>query len=248
MLGRLPYRDADLIVTLLTREFGKVSALARGARRSKRRFGARLALFTVGDAELRKGRGDLWTLSSYDVTRDFTKSAVDIAVMAHGSYGLELVRELSAAEQPDPEIFDLVVELFEVLSDRGASPSVLRVFELRLLRLVGLAPSLDRCVGCGTTEDLGDPGTTLDGIRGGVACPACRVEGGASKPLSAEALALLHAARDAGALVDAPADGGPGAAEARNAVLAMLLAQIGKPLRSVEFIAKMSASPGSVAD
>jgi DNA repair protein RecO (recombination protein O) len=244
LLRSIPYRDADLVVTLFTREHGKVSAMARGARRSNRRFGARLALFTVGSAKLTSRRGELWTLAGYDVTADFTGIAADIAAMAHASYGIELVRELTAAEQPDEAVLDLAIELFHTLAARGASPSVLRAFELRLLEHVGLQPQLDACIGCGqggeTTADLGDPGTVLDGVRGGVACPACAISGVAVKPLSAAALELLRAARAAERLVDAPADGGDGAAEARDAMLAMLLAHIGKPLRSVEFIVKMS--------
>jgi DNA repair protein RecO (recombination protein O) len=242
VLRSVPYRDADLVLTLFTRDFGKVSALARGARRSTKRFGARLALFTVGQAELRSRRGsELWTLSSYRVVGDFTRIASDIGAVAHGSYGIELARELTAAEQPDAAILELLIELFGTLLSRGPSPSVLRAFEQRLLTEVGIAPQLDRCIGCGEADTLDEEGTVLDGVRGGVECPACVTGGNAVKPLPAPARALLLAARDAPSLAEAPPDGGPGAAQARDAVLAMLLAQIGKPLRSVEFIAKMSA-------
>ncbi|RMH42433.1 MAG: DNA repair protein RecO [Deltaproteobacteria bacterium] len=240
LLRAVPYRDADLIVTLLSRDLGKLSALARGARRSSRRFGARLALFTVGRAELRARRGELWTLASYDVVRDFTGLGGDVAAVAHGSYGLELVRELTAFEQAEPAIFDLVVELFEALAARGASPSVLRAFELRLLELVGLAPELDACIACGDAAALAAAGTVLDGLRGGAVCAACHA-GASAKPLPPDALAALRAARATTRLVDAPADGGAGAAAARDALVAMVLAHVGKPLRSLEFIAKMSA-------
>ncbi len=247
VLRSVPYRDADLVVTLLTRDHGKVSAMARGARRSRRRFGAALALFVLGRAELRRSRGsELWTLASFDALQDYSRIGADLAAMAHASYGVEIARELLAAEQPDPEVLDLLVELFSVLADRGASPMMLRAFELRLLTYVGLGPSLERCVSCGSeaTEDIDARGVVLDGARGGVMCEACAIEGKASKPLSAAARALLVAAAGAPDLASAHAgeQGTRAAAEARDAMLAMLLAHIGKPLRSVEFIAKMSGA------
>jgi DNA repair protein RecO (recombination protein O) len=119
---------------------------------------------------------------------------------------------------------------------------VLRTFELRLLAHLGLQPELDVCVACGA--EVGEPGTALDGVRGGAVCPACAAPGPGVVAVSREALALLRTARDAPGLAQAPPDGGPGAADARDAMLAMLLAHIGKPLKSVEFIAKMSRSPG----
>ena len=249
LLRSVPYQEADLVVTLYTRDRGKLSAMARGARGSKRRFGAGLALFVLARAELRPARsGDLWTLTSFDVVRDFRAVAGDIAAMAHASYGVELVRELAAPEQPDVGVLDLLVELFETLFAVGASPIVLRAFELRLLAAVGLAPALDRCIGCGTdaSAELDAPGASLDGVRGGVACHACAAPGAtAVMPLSAPARAVLLAARSAASLVEAhrgAAESRDGAVEARDAMLATLLAHIGKPLRSVEFIVKMSGA------
>jgi DNA repair protein RecO (recombination protein O) len=250
VLRSVAFRDADRIVTLFTRDHGKLSALARGARSSKRRFGAGLGLFVVGRAELREGRGELWTLASFDVVREFTRVAADVAAMAHASYATELVRELTAAEQADAAVFDLLVELYGLLVERGPAPAVLRAFELALLAAVGLAPALDRCVACGdeSDESLDAAGAVLDPSRGGLVCAACAASaaGPAVKPLPAPARALLLAAERAGSLAAAhpgAATVGDGAAlAARDAMLAMLLAQIGKPLRSLEFISKMTAA------
>jgi DNA repair protein RecO (recombination protein O) len=242
VLRAVPFREADLVVTLFTRDRGKISGLARAARRSQRRFSGGLPLFTVGRAELRERRGgELWTLSSFQVLRDFTGLARDLAATAHASYGLELVRELTAAEQEDPAILDLLSELLETLTARGASPSVLRAFELRLLAEVGVAPQISRCVNCGSCE-LDQPGTVLDSVRGGCVCVACAVPGRAVKPLPPAARQLLLAAQTAGQLIDAPPDGALGADAARDALLATVLCHVGKPLRSVEFIAKVSGA------
>lgn len=244
VLRGVPYRDADLVVTLYTRERGKVSALARAARKSQRRFGGGLALFNVGVAELREGRSELWTLASFRIERDFSGIARDLAATAHGSYGAELVRELTVAEQADADVLELLVQLYAELAGQGAAPSVLRAFELRLLDTIGLAPVLDRCVGCNADgARLDEPGTVLDGPRGGVMCPACAHPGGGVRPLSADARQLLAAAQGVPTLGAARELAGvPGATDARDAMLGVLLAHVGKPLKSVEFIAKMTGA------
>lgn len=257
VLRTTPYREADLVVTVYSRERGKLTAMARSARRSRKRFGAALGLLTVSTMTLVRGRGEMWTLQAADVADSFLPLAGDLAAFTHASYALELVRELTAAEQPDPELFDLVVELMHALGQRGASAGMLRAFELRLLDLCGLAPVLDRCVGCDRTE-LAGPDPLFDPVRGGVVCADCvaaaRLESldspgrhpgaGRPRPLSAAARTILVRAQGAPALVVAGEQDTPGAAarEARDAMLALILAHIGKPLRSLEFLSKLSGA------
>jgi len=244
VVRRVPYRDADLIVDLFTRERGKVTAVARGARSSRRRFAGGLGLFALGIADLRRSpRAELFTLQAFEVSRSFPIAA-DLAAVAHGSYGTELVRELSPPEQPEPAVFELLVELYESLAAAGAEPRALRAFELRLLDYLGVAPVLSRCVGCGG-EANGDD-CVLDAARGGVLCPGCGrgASGAAVRALSGAALGLLVAAACAPSLAaarDLPAVPSRDAARAREAMLALLHAHLGKPLRSVQFIAKVTA-------
>ncbi len=246
VLRAIPYRDADLVLTLYTAEFGKVSALARSARRSRKRFGAAIQLFTLSDAELRRGRGDLWTLVSADTIQSFATLAGNMVGLAHASYGTELVLELTAAEQPDPDILALLTELYQVTLELGAAPAVLRAFELALLDRIGLAPVLDRCAGCGSDHQQARRGMLLDATRGGVVCASCgsRSTAAGVRPLSGPALDVLVAAQQAADLRSAhPGERAPadGAAEARDAMLALILGHVGKALRTVEFIAKLSA-------
>jgi DNA repair protein RecO (recombination protein O) len=240
------YGEADLIVTLFTRERGKLSALARGARGSKRRFAGALGTMVVSRVELKQRvASDLWVLASATPVEVFHAVAADVVALAHAGWGTELVRELSAAEQPDAQVFDLLVELYRLLGERGPSVSALRAFELTLLDHAGLMPVLDRCVACGTEDGaLLDHGAVMDPARGGVACRNCapRATGAGIRPLSGEGRAVLLAAQGAPSLTAAH-DGGtppPAAREARDALLAVLLAHIGKPMRSLEFLHKLS--------
>lgn len=268
LLRRVDYGEADVIVTLLSREAGKISALARAARKSRRRFGGALQLATVSRIEVtRRPRSELWTMSSAKPVRSFPSIATDVAAFAHVSYGVELVRELSPAEVADPDVFDLAVELFETLDACGAVPFVLRSFEMRLLAACGLAPVLSQCARCGAGSLRGtshaDPslgetperpgalerGAIYDPDRGGVVCADCAAasRGLGVKPISQAAREHLAAAARAPSLRDA-ASNPPveGAASARDIALATIHRHIGKTLKSVEFIAKMAAGPRPV--
>lgn len=246
VLRSVAYGDADLIVTLYTRVHGRLSAMARGARKSKRRFSGALGLFTISSAQLRgRAGGELWTLQGAEPVRSFASLAHDMGAFAHASYGTELVRELTAAEQPDEQILDLLVALYQVLEAHGPAAQVLRAFELRLLDIIGLAPVLDRCAGCGT-GDVDGRGMVLDLARGGVCCAGCAAlaRNAGVRPLSGAARRVLAEAQAVPSLEAARARAPEPeiAAEARDALLAIVLDHVGKPLRSLEFIAKVTGA------
>ena len=238
LLRRVAYGEADLIVTLLGFETGRVSALARGARKSVKRFGAALGLFGVGEAMLvDKPNVELSALERFDGARGFPALMTDVAKVAHGGYACELTRELIPPRQPEPEIFELLVTFFAALEAAPARAETLRIFELLLLDALGLRPQLEACVACGT-EELGAAGDVLDVRRGGVVCAHCHGHG---RPLVddvrralVDAQALdLHAA----AAFALPPSVNAGA---REALGASIVDHVGRPLKSLEFIAKLN--------
>ena len=254
VLRTVAYREADLIVTIYTRDRGRLSALARSARKSRKRFGACLGLFTVSRVDLTSRRSaELWTMASAQLVRTFGTLASDMACYAHASYGTELARELTPVEVPDERVFDLLIELYNELESRGASVTMLRAFELQMLELVGLAPVLDRCVGC-ERGDIDSRGTVLDPARGGVCCSSCAAfartvgvrplsSGARRVMLAAQSARTLAAARELGAGPEkSPAPTAAHLAEARDCLVSLILGHVGKPLRSLEFIAKVSGA------
>lgn len=243
VLRRTEYGESDLIVSLYCRSLGKVSALARSARKSRKRFGAGLGIFTLSEVSLQaKDKRELWTLLSAAPRRSYETLAVDLGCMAQASYGTELVRELTPAEQPEPDIFDLLAALFESLSQDGAKVGRLRVFELRLLAHLGLAPLFSSCVSCGS-QDF-DAGAILDPSRGGVLCRNCAPDarGFGVRTLDTETITYLTSAQECPRLRDGDAlEGSAVAVAARQAMLSLMYWHVGKPLKSVDFIAKLSA-------
>jgi DNA repair protein RecO (recombination protein O) len=238
------YGEADRIVTLFCQGAGKLSAIARGARKSTRRFGAALALFGTGEAKLTERPGsELATLESFDGARGFPHLTSDMVKVAHGGYACELVRELSPPRQPEPEVFALLIALLERLDAEPPRAERLRLFEMRLLDLVGLRPELSRCLVCGS-DALDGNGQAFEGRRGGVVCGACRLEGaGHGVALSGEARRALLQMQEA-PLESAMEPTLPPAVNAacRDALSALITDHLGRPLKSVEFIAKLSGA------
>src|SRR5512138_1821911 len=126
VLRTTPLRESDLLAVLYTDTHGRISAVARGARRSQRRFAGALSLLVLGRYQLgRQPRGELWGLESATIVREWTQLASDVVAVAHASYVGELVGGLLPAEAPEPQALDLVVALWDVLANGGPSPGAL---------------------------------------------------------------------------------------------------------------------------
>ena len=248
VLRTTPLRESDLLVTLYTDVHGKISAVARGARRSQRRFSGALSLLVLGRFQLGRSRGELFALESAEVVREWTKLSSDVVAVAHASYVAELVGAMLPPETPDPAALELVCALWDSLADAGPSPGALRAVEFALLDLAGHRPAIDRCAACGS-EDL-EVGAVFDPVRGGAICRACAgisrnpgvrpLEPGMRAYLSAiETFETLEAAR---AVDTDPQFSAADKHAARDVSIAMVTGLVGRPLRSLEYLAKLVAA------
>jgi DNA repair protein RecO (recombination protein O) len=247
VLRATPYRDSDLVVVLFTAGHGRITALARGARGSRKRFGGALGTLVLSRFAVRRpARGDMWSLDSADAIRDWISLGADLATFAHASYAIELLRELAPAEVPDPRLLALVIELLDNLARAGASPAALRAFELALLAEIGSAPVLEACAACGLADAIDAPGSIFDPGRGGIVCGRCAPSsrGAGVRHLGEAARRYLAAAAalDPAAAVALDADIDPAdRIAARDAILAMIGGLLGHRLQSIEFITKVSS-------
>lgn len=152
VLRVMDYGEADSIVTLLTETHGKVSALARGAKKSRKRFGAALGLFGVGEATLRERR-DLWLLEELHAQRGFLRLGQELGRFSHACYVCELCQQLCPPHEPEPQVFAQLHGFLDRLDQLPLTdkPAIapLRAFELKLLDAVGLGLSLRYCAACG---------------------------------------------------------------------------------------------------
>jgi DNA repair protein RecO (recombination protein O) len=192
--------EADRIVTLLTRRTGRVRAVAKGVRRTRSRFGARLEPFTHVDLLLYKGRS-LDVITQAETVRPFGELlAGDYPRYTTGTAMLETAERFTPVEkEPALRQFLLLVGGLRALGEQEHDPRlVLDAFLLRSLAVAGYAPALDECAVCGTRAPQADPDDPGDqeeaggrraapaGFRafsvsaGGLLCPSCRGPGAAS--------------------------------------------------------------------
>ncbi len=247
------FGESDRIVTLLTEQHGKVAALARGAKSSRRRFGAALGLFGCGEAMLRERR-DLWILEELHSHRGFMRLSQELCRFSHASYACELCLHLCPSQAPEPAVYRLLIDLLTrldalPLAERPAVET-LRSFELGILAAVGLELSLRTCATCGNDVPA-QPYVPFDVPRGGVHCPnTCfgaptptelglifaGLSGGLPDAVRTALIALAESPQKVPMLSFSPSVLGA----CRDVLLAVLRHHLGRDLRAVEFINKLN--------
>lgn len=167
--------EADRIVTVLTRRHGRVRAVAKGVRRTRSRFGARLEPATHIDVQLYEGRS-LDTVTQADIITPYGAAiAADYPRHTAAAAMLETAERLTVEErEPALRLFLLLVGGLRTLAAGEHGPSlVLDAYLLRALAVCGYGVALDGCAGCGAPG----PHRAMSLAAGGVVCPGCRPPG-----------------------------------------------------------------------
>src|SRR3989442_624153 len=150
VLRTVPYGESDLVVHLLVKSRGRVSAFARGARKSTRRFAGALEPFSVVEAMVSERHGaELWSLHEASLLEGYPGLRADLSRLAHAGYAAEIAHELTRAGEEADALYELLVGFLERLSTGPATSSRLRAFELGALEAAGLGPELSACARCG---------------------------------------------------------------------------------------------------
>jgi len=186
VLRSIRYGEADRILHLYTPGRGRVGAIAKGARRARSRFGARLEPFMHVHAGLHEGRSDLLTVTSVDTVAVYRALREHGAALDAAARACDAVARLFETAEPHPEVFWLLVNLLALLDGdvAHAQAGTGLAFRLKLLLAAGIVPQLAACAVCGETEHL----RGFSGAAGGVVCAACEA---GSFPLSEAAYGFL---------------------------------------------------------
>ena len=161
-----------------------MSALARGARKSQRRFGGALQPYVLMHAHFRPGRGELAHLERVSVDRSFHEILRSLEAIGAAGAALAVIRERVPDHEPEPAVFETAVWFLRALNEGAPAEEALLCLQIRVLALLGFAPTLDQCVHCAKTPAQGRA-ASFDAMRGGIVCRAC---GGGRLVLSAGAL------------------------------------------------------------
>ncbi len=189
VLRSIRYGEADRILHLYTPGDGRLAAIAKGVRRSRSRFGARLEPFFHVRAVLYEGRGELFTVTSVDTVAAHGALRDYAATLDAAARACDAVARLFETGDPHPEVFRLLANELALLSSDPAHgrPANGLAFRLKLLLAAGIVPQLGSCASCGEGDHL----RGFSAAAGGVVCGSCEA---AAFPLAAESYRFLVSA------------------------------------------------------
>ncbi|MEL7266193.1 MAG: DNA repair protein RecO [Planctomycetota bacterium] len=255
------WSETSFVIVALTRDLGKLSAVAKGARRPKSAFEGSLDLLSQCRVVVLQKSGDsLDILTEAKLQRRYRAAETSTDRLHAGYYVVETLRELTEANDPHPELFQLTVDTIERLdppslrrtspdamddsphpaksSHHPPVPDTVLFFELQMLRLLGHTPGLDQCVQCGGDLPAKRPSLLFAMDHGGLMCGTC--------PVASSRAVMLH--RDTietmqrwsmpdpdGTLLEAPL-AQPMRSQMRSAIGGYMLSLVGHGMRTLRYL------------
>jgi len=244
IMRHIDYGESDRIVTFFTPDHGRRKGFARGARKSRKRYGPGLELFAqVKIHWVPPKSGELLSLREVELVDLRTGLRNDLEAMALAGYGCELVEELIGDDPGHPETYSLLKSFLDHLAVSGNTPESRMLFELRLLNHVGYVPHLLHCSEC--DNDLPAEGVAFDAARGGSLCHDCATQG-VGKRLARMTLGslskILHSPEDNFADIHLSPQT---LQEGGTAIFNAVKIHLHRPLRSLSFLEQLRPGPGS---
>jgi DNA repair protein RecO (recombination protein O) len=247
------FGESDKIVTLLSRDYGKVTGIAKGAKRSRKRFVNTLEPFSLVNLRFQeRAQSSLVFIHACDWLQVFKHLTTGLEKIAMASYMVEITDELTREREESRAIFEHLKQGLVFLEEQGSSASYLTFFEMRLLTLSGYQPMLECCRRCGKKRP--EPGERFlvkdsDESReyvpqwcfsprdGGILCRSCHPFRKETLPLSLEALNALARLQEIGGwLPSSPGLSGLALKETRSILPRFIQFQINKELKSAPFL------------
>ena len=174
VLRTVEFSETSLVVTLLTKDFGQIAALAKGARRPKGPFEGSLDLLAVCRVVvIRKNSDALDLLTEAKLHKRFRGAQRSMQRLYAGYYIAEMLRLLTDQNDPHPEVYDLAIDALGQIDGDGPVASSLAYFDAQALRLLGHAPATQKCTEC-DADVVKTVRMVFAIIGGGVVCAKCR--------------------------------------------------------------------------
>lgn len=162
------YGETNKIVTLFTKEFGKIGLMARGARKPKSRMASVTQPFVIGQYLIQRST-QLGTMQQGEIVESLRKIREDIEKTAYAAYLAELLDKLIEERHPNSFLFQEFVSSLKRIGE-GDNPNIIRIFfELKLYTIAGFAPEVHHCVSCGSNTQL----NYFSIPEGGLLCNQC---------------------------------------------------------------------------
>ncbi|WNC16885.1 DNA repair protein RecO [Brevibacillus brevis] len=170
VIRSVDYGESSKVVTLFTRENGKLAIMARGAKKTKSRLAAVSQLFSHGYYLCKAGPGSgMPDLSQGDVMESFRDLRQSLDATAYAAYIAELLDRLTHEREPNPYLFQLLAHTLRHLDEGRDAEILCRIFETKMLMVAGISPQLSACANCGAEREP----YAISVSQGGLLCPVC---------------------------------------------------------------------------
>jgi DNA repair protein RecO (recombination protein O) len=168
------FGESDLLVTFFTKDNGRLKGIAKGARRSRKRFVNCLDIFSLVNIEYgRKRKGDLYFIHSGRLIDAYPGLRADFSTLSKASFMVELTEILFPWELPDQNIFEILRKSFQMLDKAKKSDLIPVIFEIMAMSHGGYSINLEKCCLCGRIYK-GDGVAVFKPENGGIACTKCQ--------------------------------------------------------------------------
>lgn len=175
VLRNQPFGESDNIISIFTRSHGRLTCIAKGAKRSKRRFGVNIQPMSQSSFKLvDKGISFLLRIDSCELLCFRENLTGSVESFVKSEYAMELIYRLLPEREENEGVFNLLIWYLDSINSKKFSDLIVRAFESRLFTLLGYKPNLSQCGGCGS--DLKGNFITFKADQGRVYCERCAKE------------------------------------------------------------------------
>ncbi|UJF35085.1 DNA repair protein RecO [Paenibacillus hexagrammi] len=188
VLRSMDYGEGNKIISLFTPELGKVSLMARGAKKVKSRHAAVTQLFTYGDFVFFKAGGQMGTLNHGEIVEAHHKLREDLYMSAYASYLVEMTDRMLGDEEGSAYLFEQLKAGLTAIESEKDMQIVVHLYEMKMFELAGYLPVTDACAACGNHMEL----TMFSPSLGGCLCARCRFKDNQAIAISEGTLKLLR--------------------------------------------------------
>jgi len=187
------FGESDKIVSFFTHDYGKVSGIAKGAKRSRKRFVNTLEPFSLVKLYFQdRSHTSLVFVHACDLIRPFKDLTVSLEKIAYAFYLIEITDELTREREENRPLFEHLKEGLAFVEERGTSLSFLALFEMKLLKMAGYQPMLEHCRRCKKGWEPSSQTEWRFSLRdGGILCAHCSLFRKETLPLSQQAVGAM---------------------------------------------------------
>ena len=147
VLKSMEYQEADKIVTIYTKDYGKITAIAKGVRKTKSKFGSSLEILTHSNFLIYKGR-NIDIVSQTEILESFFSTSKEVIKFAFAANCVEVVNRLTEEREINIGLFNLLKEVLHYLKGSNDPKLLTLSFKWQTISILGYRPSLDHCCRC----------------------------------------------------------------------------------------------------